>query len=303
MADDEGCWYCNGINEFSCPVCAPETKLGKTERAQAIKSETTAVYGQDGWCLDEYEDPSKKKTPDTPEEYNLKLLVDAEEELQKGNAKKARELADRAVKNLEKHFNASQGFGPDDDLTNVKTAAPKSRPMVRRGEKEMLALAYAHVVRCYLLEQKYTEGIEKSKIFARIYEGVVNDGNPIRLHKQERKVLWAYKPGTSFLGHIAIVRAAMEIAVQARERVGQGFAPKTVMDHTQKAIDGIAPLDATVFHGLNSLRANLHVTRAHAALEQGRWEEAKQDAQLALDNDPKFREAEYMLQSAEDEEW
>merc|ERR1711920_1051904 len=119
----------------------------------------------------------------------------------------------------------------------------------------------------------------------------------------EAAVLGPHATESSFVGGMLILGAACDIADTCRNRVGNGAAPKVVLDHTKKAIDGLEKLDFALFPGLNSLRAHLYVTRTHACLELERWEEAKADAQMALACDPSFKEAEYMMQSAEDEEW
>ncbi|CAE8600096.1 unnamed protein product, partial [Polarella glacialis] len=138
-----------------------------------------------------------------------------------------------------------------------------------------------------------------------LYDDIVDSGHPKLLHEHEKKVLSCHGSFQilTFLGHLTVLGAAAEIACQCRDRVGHGFAPKIVLDHTSKAIQGLRHLQAPVFPGLNSLRAHLHVSRAQAGLELERWEEAKQDATAALDYDPAFREAQYMLKSAEDQEW
>uniref|UniRef100_A0A7S2BPS8 KIF-binding protein n=1 Tax=Alexandrium andersonii TaxID=327968 RepID=A0A7S2BPS8_9DINO len=177
------------------------------------------------------------------------------------------------------------------------------RPFLRRGERELLALAFAHRGRCHLLKQDYRQVIDDTKRFIRLYEMLIDEGNLAAMHEHEKKVLSTHEPGATFIGNMPLLSAACEIANQCRERVGNGFAPKVVLEHSRKAIEGLEPLDFMVFPGLNALRAHLHVTRAHAALELERWEEAKEDAEMALACDPSFKEAEYMKQSAENEEW
>mmetsp|Transcript_86698 Transcript_86698/g.269784 ORF Transcript_86698/g.269784 Transcript_86698/m.269784 type:complete len:298 (+) Transcript_86698:89-982(+) len=284
------CWYCGGADPEACPVCSTPKPQ---DREEAIRSETTAVHGQDGWAVPDDPKQEERGRVETPEGYNIALLCESEGHLRDGNWEPARELSHRACMNLERHIDACEGRGTPGQL----------RPFVRRGERELLALAFAHRARCGLLKQDYREVIDDSKRFARIYAVIVDAGNPELMHKQERKVLGAHAPGASFIGKMTLLGAACEIASQCRDRVGNGFAPKIVLEHAKRAIDGLETLDFMVFPGLNSLRAHLYITRAHAGLELGMWEQAKEDAELALACDPTFTEAEYMKQSAEDQEW
>eukprot|EP00418_Pyrodinium_bahamense_P024182 CAMPEP_0179143052 /NCGR_PEP_ID=MMETSP0796-20121207/68769_1 /TAXON_ID=73915 /ORGANISM="Pyrodinium bahamense, Strain pbaha01" /LENGTH=297 /DNA_ID=CAMNT_0020843027 /DNA_START=33 /DNA_END=926 /DNA_ORIENTATION=- len=289
--DDASCWYCGGANPETCPVCCtPQAE----DREEAIRKESAAVIGQDGWVCPEDADLEAQRKAASPEAYNLKLLCESESHLHNGEWEAALELSDRCCRNLELHVEACEGA----------VAAPgQMRPFLRRGERELLALAFAHRARCHLLKQDYRMVILDGKRFVKLYEWIVEGGNPATMHQQEKQVLNALDPGAAFMGNMPLLAAACEIANQCRERVGNGFAPKVVLEHTRKAIEGLEPLDFMVFPGLNSLRAHLYITRAHAALELERWEEAKEDAELALACDPSFKEAEYMKQSAENEEW
>merc|ERR1711971_770341 len=105
--------------------------------------------------------------------------------------------------------------------------------------------------------------------------------------------------GATFVGHITMLRAVLDIAQQCRNRVGGGHKLKVVLEHTNKALQGINLLSSVAFLGLDSLRAHIHVTRAQASLELGNWSEAKKDAAKALEYDPTFSEAEYMRSAAE----
>lgn len=290
-AGDECCWYCGGTNPDTCPVCS----TAKVEdRADAVRNETAEVIGQDGWCCPEDIGFEERVKAASPEAYNLKLLSESESHLRDGDWQRALELSERACRNLELHIQAAEG----------KANVPgQFRPFLRRGEQELLALCFAHRGRCYLLKQDYLQVIDDVKRFARLYEMIVEGGTPAAMHDHEKKVLSTHEPGATFIGNMPLLAAACEIANQCRDRVGNGFAPKVVLEHSRKAIDGLEPLDFMVFPGLNALRAHLHVTRAHAALELERWEDAKEDAELALACDPTFKEAEYMKQSAENEEW
>merc|ERR1712070_51862 len=116
--------------------------------------------------------------------------------------------------------------------------------------------------------------------FDHFYKLVVKSGNPVKLHKQERQLLEPYVdgPACTYLGHMETLKNSLEAALKCRERVGQGHAPKKVLDVTQTSIEALEPVSAMAVPGLDSLRAYLHVTRAHAALELERWDVAKEDA-------------------------
>merc|ERR1712232_1423018 len=115
---------------------------------------------------------------------------------------------------------------------------------------------------------EYGALVDDCKVFGCVYDDIVDGGHPDRLHKQEQKLfgMTTTADEASFLDHITLLGAAGEIASQCRERVGNGYAPKTVLVHTLKAIEGLRPLSAQIFPGLQSLRAHIHVSRAHACL-------------------------------------
>jgi len=318
MADDgEECWFCNGLNSDACAVCGVAAEPENPDTA--IRKETEGVHGQDGWCLpgENNGGRAQKKTLETPEEYNFKILEESEQTLRSGDAdaaEKALLLARRAERNMRKHLKAANadGVAPmwrkyEKDLRKDMGAPdePAVAPVLQRGERELAPISYAQVIRCLILKQEYKEAVEECKWFTHFYKQVVKSGNPVKLHKQERQLLEPYVDNSSctFLGHMETLKDSLEVALLCRERVGQGHAPKLVLDNTRKAIDALDPVSVVAVPGLDTLRAHLHVTRAHAALELERWDVAKEDAELALAYDPRFSEAEYMRQSAEAKEW
>lgn len=305
--EDEICWACGGLDSSACVVCnIPEPGAVNEIEESSSDNEDPINDRQDSQAHPlevQKEDPKQESVGlnplmmqlvDNPRDYNLSLLVQSEGYLHNNNWETALELTNRCCRNLEKHIAAcdGQGFQPGETL-----------PLIYRGERELLCLAFAHRSRCFLLKQDYVQVIDDCKRFSRFCEGVFEGGNPEIMRKFEQDVISDYASGSTFLGQMPIIGAAAEIANQCRERVGSGWAPKLVLDHTQKAISGLEPLNFRIFPGLNSLRAHLHVTRAHACLELEMWDDAKIDAEAALACDPQFTEAQYMLESAENEEW
>jgi len=206
----------------------------------------------------------------------MQILGHAEELLRRREPEAAFEECNRCCRSLEKN------------------------PEPRRGELEVLCLALAQRARCCLIREDYLMVVDDCKRFGRIYEEVLESGNPDLLHEREKVLLG---PATTAIGHLTVLGAAAEIAVQCRDRVGAGFAPKVVRDHAMKAIVGLKSLDKAAFPGLDSLRAHICISRAQAALELEKWEEAREDSLAALAYNPDFREAQYMLQAAERQEW
>eukprot|EP00933_Yihiella_yeosuensis_P034363 TRINITY_DN27859_c0_g1_i1.p1 TRINITY_DN27859_c0_g1~~TRINITY_DN27859_c0_g1_i1.p1 ORF type:complete len:308 (+),score=61.78 TRINITY_DN27859_c0_g1_i1:35-925(+) len=296
MSESADCWYCGGRDAEACPICAPEKET-------PLEDESAAVLGQDGWCCpEEPEDVGSRSKwiQTTVEEYNLRILCESEAELCNENYQVALDLTERCCRNLEKHLDAAQPQG----------ILPSTG---RRGEHELFCLSMAHRARCLVPLQYFSRVIDDCKRFGRLYDGILDAGRPALLHEQETKVLACRRLRScdsesrsriSFIGHMALLGAAVEIAQQSRERVGNGFAPKTVLDHSMKAIEGLRPLDMFAFPGLNSLRAHLYISRAQANLELERWDDAKKDANLALTWDPAAQKAaNYLLDSALNQEW
>eukprot|EP00747_Dinoflagellata_sp_TGD_P184576 gnl/TRDRNA2_/TRDRNA2_40320_c0_seq1.p1 gnl/TRDRNA2_/TRDRNA2_40320_c0~~gnl/TRDRNA2_/TRDRNA2_40320_c0_seq1.p1 ORF type:complete len:363 (+),score=102.99 gnl/TRDRNA2_/TRDRNA2_40320_c0_seq1:70-1158(+) len=297
VINSDGCWYCGGIDVEACPVCSSSSlPLSPEEKVAAGMSESAGVHGQDGWCPPEDQFLDQTRGGDrfqTPEEYNMDILLESEEHLRKGDSEKALELTKRATRNLEKHF----------DNVGGDPASRSLRAMARRGERELFCLSWAHRARCNLLKADYDMAVFDCKRFDVLYGEILDDGNGTKLVKQERQLLCHLPSGSSFISHMDILHAALEIALKCRDRVGRGHIPKVVIEHTQKAVDGLKPLCDKTFPGLNSLQAHLHCTRAQAALELQEWDQAKIDAKKALAFDSKFSEAVYMLKAAENEEW
>lgn len=269
------CWYCHGLNE-ACLVCSAE---------QTPESRTSA--GQDGWVHPAPWESEQKRCAGTHEVVNLRLLTESEEFLRRRLWREAHDIVNRVVRSLENH-DASWN---EDRVMSMAS-----------GEREALCLAFAQRARCLLLKHDYDEAIGDCKRFSLLYSEIMKDGDSERLHHQERQILH-FSPGRTFLGDIVTLRAALEIVVQCRRRVEEGFAPKLVVDHTAKALIGVGRLEFTSFPGLEVLQAHLHCTRAQAALELRNWVDARQDAEFALALDPNFLEAGYLRQAAIDEEW
>jgi len=275
-------------------VCASPQIL--PERAQTHREESAALLGQDGWCC--LDDPDDARyggwTHTTLEDLNVQLLCEAEALLRRGDVK-AHEICDRCCRKLEQHL--QNGIVP---------GAPHVKALSAAGEAELLCLAVAQRVRCCLLKQDFQAMVNDSKMFGRLHEEIVDAGKPALLHELERRVLESVPglaPEANFLGHVILVGAAAELAVQCRERVGNGYMPQTVLDHALRAVNGLQTLDVAVFPGLNSLRAHLHVSRAQACLELEMWTDAAQEAKAALERDASFKEAEFLLKAAKTEEW
>lgn len=282
----EPCWFCHGQDDEVCPVCT----VAKTDKME----ESGALCGQDGWCsLEDPEELSKKSgwQVTTIEGFNLKLLCQAEDLLRKEDAEGAFDLANRVCRNLEKHLDAVEGRSTKDATV---------RALLRRGEREVFCLSFSERARCLLLKQDFKQVVEDCNRYSRVLETVTEKGDVKLLHQHEKKIM---KEGRSALGNIPILGAAAEIAHQCRDRVAHGFGPKLVLDHSQRALNGLQALERRAFPGLDALRAHLHVTRAQALLELERWEEAKEEAKTALELDRKVKEADYMLQCAERQEW
>lgn len=99
------------------------------------------------------------------------------------------------------------------------------------------------------------------------------------------------------------LQAALEIQISCKQRVSNGWAPKMVVDHIEKALAGLRPISSEVLYGLDSLRASLRATRCQAELELEMWDQAEEDAKIALELDPSLTEASYLLECAENEDW
>merc|ERR1712039_570092 len=100
------------------------------------------------------------------------------------------------------------------------------RPFVKRGERELLALAFAQRGKCNLLRQNFREVVDDSKRSARIYDMVIDLGSTAIIQKQEAAVLGPHATESSFVGGMLILGAACDIADTCRNRVGNGAAPK-----------------------------------------------------------------------------
>lgn len=298
----ESCWFCNNTEPEACPVC----NVGQKPVEDKSKA-SLAVVGQDGWCAPE-DARFKGWVSQSLEAHSLQILQESEAKLKQGDWKSALESVDRVCRALEQHINIADG----------KAKPPEGAPvaLVRRGERELLCFVFAHRARCQLLKQDYPILVDDCKRFGRLYNQVLDSGDHRTLQQQEQKVLSVKEEHDSeapakasqeaspkVLGHMVVLGAAAEIASQCRDRVGRGFAPALVLDNTAKALRGLELLDFKAFPGLNALRAHLRVTRSQASLELQHWAEAKKDAELALTCDPGFREAEYLLKAAEDQEW
>lgn len=291
---DPNCWYCNGVDSAACPMCNPSDE--SEDKPNAIKAETNAVLGQDGWHAPEGDrfgpPPATESISNSLEAPNMKILCKAEDCLQNGNVQKALELAVTVLKNIDAH------------MTQLKGQVDfNGSSLVKRGEMETLCLGCAVVARCYFCAKRFEAGMEQVKKFSSLYEMVVDAGDPARLHKLEKDLLEDCSPNAAFVTHLFNMSAAAEILLTCRERVKNGYAPKIVMDNSQKAIEGLRPMCNEALPGLNFLRAGLHCVRAHAALELEMWDEAMEDADLALLCDPDCKEAEYMKECAENQEW
>lgn len=285
------CWYCGGIDDAACPMCSPDR--APEDKMAAILGETAAVVGQDGWCPpagDIFGDNASQAGSNL-ESYNVQLLVVAEEHLRTGEWSRGLEFARRAVRNLEAHFD------------RVESGSPQA-PLLKRGEREAFCLARAAVARCLFTGQQYELLVQEVRDFSRIHDHLVESGDLSRLLLLERKVLDGHvSTDATFVGDLATAAAAVDILLACRQRVKSGAGHKLVMEHVAKALVGLRPMSAEALPGLNQLRANLAATRAQAALELERWEEAKQDALKALELDPALSEAQYMLECAVEEEW
>lgn len=242
--------------------------------------------------------PSKAAaTPvDNVESLNLKLLLEAEDLLLEGLPQDALELINRVLRNLERHFDACEGR----DVSSLQC-----RPMMRRGERELFVLAWAVSARCMLCGRAYENCIAEIKKYSELREGLSESGefDDSRFVQLERRLLTNHSSGSTFINQMDILQAALEIYVNSKKRVSTGWAPKVVIDHTEKALIGLSKLDADVLLGLTSLCAELHIIRAQAELELERWDDAKDDAEKALKLDQGLVEARYLLECAENEEW
>merc|ERR1719265_3061357 len=145
--------------------------------------------------------------------------------------------------------------------------------------------------------------MEEVKKFKALYETVVESGEPTRLHRLEKQLLADHSTDAGFVAHLVNMSAAVEILLTCRERAKNGYVPKIVIDNSQKAIEGLRPMCDEALPGLNMLRASLHCVRAHAEMELEMWDDALEDAELALMCDPNSKEAEYMKDCAENEDW
>ncbi|CAE7507696.1 unnamed protein product [Symbiodinium natans] len=275
------CWLCEGRDSAACVICGPPSV------AQTC-GQTSTLVGQDGWCCDDSRDERFGNwTYSSVEDINLQLLSDSEALLRQGDASGSFERAEQCSRGMEERLSEGRGGRLD-----FQAAAAKP------GELEMLCLGQVQRIRSSLAQQNYPRVVEDTKKFSKLHEEIVSGGAPDILHKFEKQVT-----GALVVDHIEVLGAAAELAIQCRDRVARGYAPKTVLDHASKAVTGLQPLPANDFPGLGFLRAHLHVSRAQAYLELELWEQAKEDASAAMRCDPSVPEARYLLKAAECESW
>eukprot|EP00444_Apocalathium_aciculiferum_P046845 CAMPEP_0183502630 /NCGR_PEP_ID=MMETSP0371-20130417/4363_1 /TAXON_ID=268820 /ORGANISM="Peridinium aciculiferum, Strain PAER-2" /LENGTH=313 /DNA_ID=CAMNT_0025697391 /DNA_START=51 /DNA_END=989 /DNA_ORIENTATION=- len=307
------CWYCEGSNPEACPVCAACVPEQESCRASSGEGPAFRHGGSEGRSQQRADEAKRlpacqedQLAVETLEEVNLCLLHASERHVRNGDAQSAHDVASACLSNLMAHFGAPQPGAPQ----------PRAaRPIIRAGERELLCLAFAQFARCCLLRQSYFDLADYCERSCKVFDAVRQMGGLATLLRQERTLLGddggddgkgggGSGAGVGLVGApLAALGAAAAAAVRGRERVGHGFAPEAVLEQTRSGLEGVRPLSCRVFLGLDSLRAHLHVTRSQAFLEMERWAEAKEEATLALECDSSFKEAEYMLESAQNEEW
>lgn len=292
-ASNPDCWYCSGIDAAACPMCSEAKPSEDTRPAVKPEPTTSDATGGKVFPARRFEPPMVQKTV---ESVNLKLLVEAEDFYARGLPQEALELTNRALRNLEQHFDACEGRG---------ITAMEARPMLKRGEREMFCLGWACSARCCLYGKAYENCVEEIKKFSSVYDGLTDcdQFDASKLAKLERRLLNELPPGVSFVRDMSILQAALEIQLSCKQKVSNGWAPKTVIDHAEKALVGLRPLDAEAFRGLGALRAELLATKSQAELELERWDEAEEDAKEALELDPSNTAAAYLLECAQNEDW
>lgn len=285
----ELCWYCSGTFDAACPFC------GELPEDDGPVSEV--LLGQDGFVA-----CRKEKVPraeDSPQEYAITLMRQAEEAMASGNSQKAEDLCDRVFQNMSMHFQMCE----------------ENRAIETRGEKEALAIMYAVRAKAKFLkaagnptveQEEWKDAINDCKAFLYRYEATVSTGNPVKLFSHEKKILSQpsrAKNAPSFVGHMAEFQQGLESLMKSRERVQMGLKPKAASELCTAALQVLQPLDATAFKGIERLRAHLHLVRAQSYLELKQWDTALKDADKCYELDPRMKEAKILRDHARQREW
>lgn len=284
------CWYCDGELGDGCPVCG--VPLAPPVAGSAAPLEGPAVG------IAELPRGQQAVADDSLEAWSLSLLQESESFLRQGEAELALKVVSVCLTELMAHFGA-QLPGPR------QGGRPAS--VVQHGEREVLCLALAQRARCCLLLGRYSELADHCERSGRILDTFRQDEASLRrLLRQERSVLSTPldEGGCSVLDEpLAALGRAAALAVRSRERVETGYMPEVVLKDLRASLGRLAQLRDPAFPGLALLRTDMHATRCQALLNAGRWKEAAEDAKLAIESDPGSKEAKYMLECAELEEW